>query len=86
MLGFASNVAQHQQQQNQLYSNAPTFAVNPNQKEPRRSGRDTQIKQSGVRAASGGSSSHQPNGNIVRISASSNDNHGVAKIVRINQY
>jgi hypothetical protein len=28
MLGFASNVAQHQQ--NQLYSNAPTFAVNPN--------------------------------------------------------
>jgi hypothetical protein len=81
MLGFASNVAQHQQ--NQLYSNAPTFAVNPNQKEPRRSGGEThQIKQTGVRAASGGSSSHQPNANIVRISASSNDNQGVAKIVR----
>jgi hypothetical protein len=56
MLGFASNVAQHQQ--NQLYSNAPTFAVNPNQKEPRRTGGgDThQIKQTTVRAASGGSS------------------------------
>lgn len=45
------------------------------------------MKQTGVRAASGGSSS-QPtttNGNIVRISASSNDNNGVAKIVSDNQ-